>query len=523
MLTASSLGMLLPYFMSRRLLGIAEASYAMVLKYSAIVLSIILFHQLFVFFWEKVASVLTNKIALDIRKDVLVKFINTKYSEIKHRTSGYYLERINDDVWEVASFLSNILGISADCLTNFSFLAVIYVLSYRCGIIFTAGISVMYVIEVIKIKINLKNIEILKELSEKFNSKVNENFKGIKDIKGLGIKEQITCETGAISQEIAATQIKKDRQLALLSRCKTFIQHCTEALLIIYSVGFLLPAQTISVIIILTIVNYGGFMYELVGYIAQIKDWFVRGEFKAARLWQILDDAKAETFGPGATLNSYDITVHNLTYSYDENDQILKNINLHIPEKSATVFIGASGSGKTTLFSLLCGLLQCRNREIFIGNADINSLSEKCLRDNMCIINQEPFLLNDTVLKNINIVKPPATLAEIYAACQRAHIYEEINDFENGFNTVVSENGGNLSGGQKQRISIARALLKNSRILLFDEPTSSLDKANQDLFYETIRELKAEKTILLIAHKLHDYSGLDSVYELSGGNLRKLS
>lgn len=522
MLAASSLGMLLPYFISRRLLGIADTSYSMVIRYSAIILSIILFHHIFWFFWEKIASVLTNKIAVDIRRDIITKFTNTKYSELKQKTSGYYLERINDDVLEVSSFLPNVLGISADCLTNFSFLVIIYFLSYQCGIIFTTGIIMMFLIEFVKIKVNLKYTDILKGLNERFNSKMNENFRGIKDIKGLGIKWQIVHDTDTISKGIADVKIKKDKYFALLSRCKTYTQYFIEALLIIYSIGYLAPNQSMSTIILLTIINYGGFMYDLVGYIAKIKDWFVQGDYKASRILQILDNNNIEVFGSCSKLGTCDIKIIDLSYSYDKNDNILEKINLVIKENSASVFIGASGSGKTTLFGLLTRLLQCENGKIFIGDVDINELSENCVRDSMCIINQEPFLLNDTVLNNIKIVKPSATTNEVYKACEKAHIYDEICYLKDGFNTYVSENGSNLSGGQKQRISIARAILKNSNILLFDEPTSSLDKINQEKFFETIKELKTQKTVLIIAHKLSDYAGFDNVYELKNGHLLKL-
>ena len=164
-------------------------------------------------------------------------------------------------------------------------------------------------------------------------------------------------------------------------------------------------------------------------------------------------------------------------------------------------------------------LLQCENNRVFIGDKDINELSEECFRKNVCIVNQEPFLLNDTILNNIKIVKENATLDEIYNACKKSNIYNEIINFDKGFDTLVSENGNNLSGGQKQRIAIARAILKDVSILLFDEPTSALDKENQEMFYETIANLKKEKTILIIAHKLNDYKVFDKVYEIKEGNL----
>ncbi len=522
MIAASALGMLLPFFTSKRLLGITDASYEVIVRYSVIILGIVFFHHLFWYFWEKIASVLTNDIAADIRKDIIAKFVDARYAQIKHKTSGYYLERINDDVLEVASFLPNMLGILADCLTNFSFLAVIYTLSPQCGMIFTGGIAVMYLIEWVKIKTDLRYTERLKWVSERFTSKINENFRGIKDIKVLGIKAPIIADTDAISRKMAALQKEKDNKRALLSRCKTYTQHLVEAMLIIYSVGYLMPGGQISVIVLLTILNYGGFMYDLVGYMAQIKDWLVRGDYKASRILETLSESGAERFGDCDTLNAYDIEVRDLTYAYEQDDAVLKGIDFHVSERSAVVFVGASGSGKTTLFGLLSGLLGCEDGKIFIGDSDLNSLSEKCVRDNLCVINQEPFLLNDTVINNIKIVRPTANQNEVVDALRRAHVYEEVRGLQNGLETLVSENGTNLSGGPIQRISIARAILKNTSILMFDEPTSSLDKANQALFLETIMALKSEKTILVIAHKLEDYEGFDAVYELRDGRIQRV-
>ena len=211
MILASSLGMLLPYQESKRLIGISEMSIKQTIEACLIIMIIIVFHHTFWYLWEKIGSLLTNKIANDVRSDIVLKFINTKYSEIKNNTSGYYLERLNDDTLEVSGFLSYFLGVSADCLSNFSFLVFIYILNYQCGIIFTIGIIIIYIIELIKTKKELKYTEILKKLSEEFNSKINENYRGIKDIKCLGIKKQIILDTSEISKEIAKIQIKKTK------------------------------------------------------------------------------------------------------------------------------------------------------------------------------------------------------------------------------------------------------------------------------------------------------------------------
>ena len=524
-LLASSLGVLLPYFVSKRLIGITNTNAKLVIIYSVIIMSIIVFHHIFWYFWEMVGSKLNNNVAVDIRKDIVTSIMSTKYSVIKHKTSGYYLERINDDVLEVSTFYYMVLSVMSDAITNISFLILIFYLNYQCGLIFLIGIIFLFVIDSIKLKKDMKFTEQLKILFEKFNSKINENYCGIKDIKGLGIKNEVLVNYNTINEDLAKVQKQKDKTILFYSRIKTFCQHLIESILFVFAITYLIPRDAVTILILLIITNYSGSMYGLVGYFAKMKDYFVRGDFKAKRILEITDSANIEQFGCyNKNLNDYSIKVNNLSYSYKDNKEykILNDISFIVNPKTANVFIGNSGSGKSTLFGLLSKLLQSENNKIFIGKIDINELSEENFRKNICIINQEPFLINDTILNNIKIVKENATLDEIYIACKKANIYDEIMSFEMDFDTIVSENGNNLSGGQKQRIAIARVILKNVPILLFDEPTSALDKRNQELFLETIKMLKKEKTILIIAHKLNNYKMFDKVYELKNGGLLEI-
>lgn len=186
------------------------------------------------------------------------------------------------------------------------------------------------------------------------------------------------------------------------------------------------------------------------------------------------------------------------------------------------VLVGSSGSGKSTLFFLLSKLYEVNRGMIYFDDVDINDIDEKTFRKNICIVNQEPFIFNDTILNNILVVRKDASKEDVIKACKLANIHDEIEGMENGYDTFKNQNGSNLSGGQKQRIEIARAYLKDCKILLLDEPTSALDGLNQEHLFKTLTKMKSNKTILVIAHKLNDYSKFDSVYEVRNGSIRVL-
>lgn len=520
MIMASAVGLLLPYFISQRILGITEVSAYNVLVYSILIILIILIHHIFWFFWEYISSKLTNKVGADIRKDILYYLNNTKYNIVKNKTSGYYLERFNDDVDEVSSFLSNALGTFIDTITNVSFLVFIYFLSYQCGIIFTIGVLILYLIEYIKIKKDMQYTEILKAQTEIVNTKMNENYKYIKDINGLGISELIINNSMLNINEVSAIKIKKDKSFAKYSRIKTFLQFVIEAILIVYSVMYLIPSQALTIVLLLTIINYIGFMYDLVEQFAKMKDYFVKGDFKAMRILEIISKDNLIKYSNVNKVLDYSIQIKGLSYCYeDDNNKVLNNINLNIKSGTLNMFIGSSGVGKSTLFNLITKIIECEEKKIYIGNKDINSLDKETIKNTVCIVNQEPFLLNDTIIKNIRIVKPEATDEEIYDVCKIVNLDEEIKKMNNGYNTLIVENGNNLSGGQKQRLAIARAILKDTPILLFDEPTSALDKYNQEIFFNIVKQLKQRKTVLIIAHKLNDYTLFDNIYEIKCGSL----
>jgi len=199
--------------------------------------------------------------------------------------------------------------------------------------------------------------------------------------------------------------------------------------------------------------------------------------------------------------------------------KVLDKINFTIEPGSKIALVGASGAGKTTISSLLFRFFDPQEGEILIDNYRINALELSCLRRQMAIVPQEVLLFGGTIRENIEYGKPGATEEEIMDAARRAHALDFITAFPDGFNTVVGERGVQLSGGQRQRIAIARAILRNPRILILDEATSALDSASEQLVQKALDELMRDRTSLIIAHRLSTIYSADKILVMQSGRI----
>lgn len=212
------------------------------------------------------------------------------------------------------------------------------------------------------------------------------------------------------------------------------------------------------------------------------------------------------------------IRFENVSFSYN-NATVIDNLTVSIPEKKLTALVGPSGSGKTTVTRLISRFWDIESGSISIGGANIKDYPTDHLISNISIVFQDVYLFNDTIYNNIRIGKEDASKEEIIAAARMACCHDFIEAFPNGYETMVGEGGSTLSGGEKQRISIARAILKNSPIVLLDEATASLDPENELHIQQAINELVKDKTVIVIAHRLNTIRKADNIIILDKGRL----
>lgn len=215
---------------------------------------------------------------------------------------------------------------------------------------------------------------------------------------------------------------------------------------------------------------------------------------------------------------SHDIAFDHVDFSYGSRP-ILQDASLIIPDKTTTAIVGPSGSGKTTLCNLIARFWEVDNGKVSIGGRDVREYTLESLMDQVSMVFQRVYLFADTIENNIKFGCPDATHEQVVIAAKKACCHQFISALPDGYNTVIGEGGATLSGGEKQRISIARCLLKDAPIIIFDEATANVDPENEDLLQKAMEALTREKTVLMIAHRLKTVRNADQILVLDQGRI----
>lgn len=223
--------------------------------------------------------------------------------------------------------------------------------------------------------------------------------------------------------------------------------------------------------------------------------------------------------GEDKELSEFDIELKNVSFSYDDNTDVLEDVSFVAKQNEVTALVGKSGCGKTSILKLVSRLYDVSGGKILISNEDIKNISTKSLFDKVSIVFQDVTLFDTSVLENIRIGRPDATDEEVKKAAALANCEEFVEKLENGYDALIGENGAKLSGGERQRLSIARAFLKDAPIIILDEIVASLDVHNEKKIQESLNKLTKDKTVLIISHRLKSIQNVDKIVVIDDGRV----
>ena len=368
---------------------------------------------------------------------------------------------------------------------------------------------------------------IASELQQKYakmNSVIQENLNvsGILLLKLFTKEKDKKAEFDAVSEEVTKLNIRENvvgRWFFMVVQSFTSIGP-----MLIYLAGgiIMIETGTITVGIMVMFVSLLSRLYSPVASISNIHVDIVRSMALFERIFQYLDMPEDVSDAPGAKempMADGDIVFEDVVFKYDEKNTALNGINLHIKAGQTVALVGPSGAGKTTITNLVPRLYDVTAGKVMIDGMDVRSVTQNSLRRNIGMVTQDTFLFNATIRENLLFARGDATQEEIEQACRTANIHDFILSLANGYDTVVGERGVKLSGGEKQRISIARCLLKDPRIVIFDEATSSLDSGSEAAIQDAIEPLMRNRTGLIIAHRLSTIMSSDLIYVVDSGKI----
>ncbi len=474
------------------------------------------------------AKVLMIKTAEEVKKniqiDMLSSFIKADTEKIEDKHSGNYISNLNFDVNQITGMLSNaVLNLFKDGLTLIGLLFVMFFQNWRLSLI---ALIMLPIATITAKKLGKRVIKVTTEAQVKsgdLNKYLIDLFKNHKIIK---IFQRESYEHERSEKFVNDLKTKSIKIATVFIRSTPIMEVVTGimiAILIFYSGKLIMDNQ-------LSINNFFSFLaammlaYQPVKSLATVNVIFGQGISAGRRILPIIDQQNrilSNENGKILKIENASIQFKKINFSYKSNlkNIVLKDINIDIAGKRMTALVGHSGSGKSTLLNLIPRIYDADSGEILIDNQKIQNLNLKSLRSEISIVDQNTTLFDDTIFNNIKYAKPNATDEEIFNAAKISMCTDFIEKLENKFQTFIGENGIKLSGGEKQRLSIARALLKDSKIILLDEATSSLDSETEDKIQKAIEELTKNKTTVVIAHRLSTILNSEKIYVIDKGSV----
>ena len=464
---------------------------------------------------EEVAGELQKKIA----NNILLSDIQT----LENRHSGKYISNIMFDTHHVQNLVSSgVLNLMKD---SFSVIALVSLMFYQNWKLALFAILMMPLAGGLAKSLGKrigKATAKAGESSGNLASFLSEIFKGSKMIR-IYQKEKYENEK---ARKVIDDLVEKNIKIGSVMIRATPIMESLTGLMIagfIFFSGKLISSGELEVNNFFSFLAAMMLAYQPIRSLATINMIAYQGSAAFKRISDVIDK-EIQIFNneksPDIIIKNSDIEFKNVNFKYDTTDKrAIKNINLNIKGNTMTAFVGHSGAGKSTIISLLPRFYDPQEGSIKIDNQNINDISLKSLRKNLSMVSQDIILFDDTIRNNISYARDDASEAEIKEACKFAAADEFIEKLPNKYDTLIGENGVRLSGGQKQRLSIARAILKESPIILLDEATSSLDAESEEVVQNAILNLTKNKTTLVIAHRLSTIHNADKIFVLKNGTI----
>ncbi len=474
------------------------------------------------FFMRQTIINVSRYIEFDLKNEIYGQYQKLSLNFYKKNRTGDLMNRITEDVMRVRMYAGPALMYSINTFTLFV-IVLIYMFNAAPKLaLFTIVPLPILSVAIYKLSREIhKRSTIVQQYLSKLSIYTQESFSGISVIKAYGIEPLTATNFKALSASSKEKQINLTKVQALFFPMMILLIG-TSNLLVIYIGGMqYINGEIESLGTIAEFIIYVNMLTWPVATVGWVTSIVQQAEASQKRINEFLKiEPEIKNTNSNRTEITGDITFNNVSFIYDDtNIQALKNVSFNIKEGETLAILGKTGSGKSTVLDLIGRLYDIDSGSIIISNTEINLLNLNDLRNSIGYVPQDAFLFSDSIKNNIKFGKEDATEDDVINAAKNAQVHKNIIKFNEGYDTVLGERGITLSGGQKQRVSIARAIIKSPKILLFDDCLSAVDTETEEKILKSLNKLSKGKTTVIVSHRVSSVKNADKIIVLEDGEI----
>ena len=520
------------WFISQSLAYITAADYNQAILYLGTGLGLMLAWCLIFYGGNLLYYKMYSNVCYSAKTTISGKMLQFSSSTFDFVPSGKMVQRIDGDVDTWFTRLDDAMAYILDLTYKLAILVYICVLNWIIGLIIIAGFILVGILNAIQNKYQKKFDNAESDAKENNISLINETVRGEKDIKSLKLESVIEKKLNKTINEQENAKYKNRVFLDSTFSLNRVFSILTQAAMLLVAI-FMLRDGVLAVTLFMFIFTNRDTFVDISYAFANIRSDFTKMKVASTRINELFDDSKfaTEKFGT-KVLNDCKgkIEFKNVSFSYKQDldskktepKKILDKVSFTIEPNSTVAFVGRSGSGKTTIMNLIAKMLDADSGKVLLDGVDVQDLTKDSIRNNIAMVNQFSYIFDMTIRENLLMANGQATESELWDALDKASLSEFVKGLPKGIDTKVGEGGVKLSGGQRQRLSIARAFLRNSKIILFDESTSSLDNFAQNDIKHSIDSLSGERTVVIVAHRLSTIKNAEKIFFVKDGKINDI-
>jgi ATP-binding cassette, subfamily B, bacterial len=503
--------------------AVAGTNQLSVLRFAAVaVLVIAVFGALCSWAEKSLTTSIGQWVMHDLRRTLYSHMQRLSIAYHDQKQTGDLISRVTTDIDAVQSFLaSGLLGGLVNVVTLVGMVVVMFYINWRFTLVALSVAPPLFLIVYKYTRLIKKSSREVRKKESEIVSTIQEVLTSIRVVKAFAREDYENRRLEEESLDSVETALKARGLKAKLAPIVEIIVAIGTTLVLWFGARLAL-AGTLDPGSLVVFIWYLGKMYKPMQELSKMTDTYSKASIGYERIREVLEMERDVKDMPGARRAAAfkgQVEFENVGFFYTPDKPILTSVNLKIEIGQVAALVGPTGAGKTTIASLIARFYDPTSGVVKIDGIDIRKFTQKSLREQISFVLQDTVLFHGPVWRNIAYGKPDATRAEILKAAELANAHEFIQEMPEGYDTIVGERGNTLSGGQRQRIAIARAVIRNTPILLLDEPSSGLDAASEKLVFDALDRLMEGKTSVVIAHRLSTISKANVIFVVDKGTI----